>query len=60
MTKETVLQLIRDVFKIAGGSGILAGIAAGDVWITIGAGVAALVGVVWGLAERREVNAKKG
>ena len=59
MTKETIMQIIRDLAKIAGGAGLLAGIGiTGDMWTTIGGAAAIIVGVVWGLVVRKDANSK--
>lgn len=39
-------QIVLDVFKVVGATGFGAGLADSNTWITIGAGVVALVGIV--------------
>lgn len=58
-TKEWVMQAVRDVVKIVGGMGVFAGLASQDVWVTIGAGAAALVGVIWSAVVRKDANASQ-
>ena len=59
MTKEFIMQLVRDGLKVLGSTALGVGIMAQDEWTIVASAAGIVVGVVWGFVVRKDANAAK-
>ncbi len=59
MTKEFVMQIVRDGLKVFGASGLGLALASGEQWGILASAASILVGVIWGFVARKDANAAK-
>ena len=59
MTKEFIMQLVRDGLKVLGSTALGAGLMLQDEWTIVASAASILVGVVWGFVVRKDANSAK-
>ncbi|RUP39332.1 MAG: hypothetical protein EKK63_10050 [Acinetobacter sp.] len=59
MTKEFIMQLVRDGLKVLGSTALGVGIMAQDEWTIVASAASIVVGVIWGFVVRKDANAAK-
>lgn len=59
MTKEFIMQLVRDGLKVLGSTALGVGIMAQDEWTIVASAAGIVVGVIWGFVVRKDANAAK-
>lgn len=59
MTKEFVMQVVRDGIKVFGSTILGTGILTGDELTIIASAASVMVSIVWGFIARKDANTKK-